>query len=145
MPLPKDGGNLVRGKRGMFRKHAHIFHKPKPKWPISAQVGGRVIHGEAKNISPFGAFIRCRKPLNLNEIFDMVVDTPEKSLNIQAEVVWSNIYGPDDNITPRGMGVRFVKISTEDRKLIEKELGQYEIGKEASDFLDTLEIELGVS
>ena len=35
------------------------------------------------------------------------------------------------------------KISNEDRKLIEKELGQYEIGKEASDFLDTLEIELG--
>jgi len=57
--------------------------------------------------------------------------------------VWSNIYGPDDNITPRGMGVRFVKISHEDRKLIVKELGQYEIGKEASDFLDTLEIELG--
>jgi len=123
----------------MFRRHTRIFHKPKPKWPISAQVGGRVIHGEAKDISPFGAFIRCRKPLNLNEVFDMVVDTPDKSLNIQAEVVWSNIYGP----TPRGMGVRFVKISNEDRKLIEKELGQYEIGKEASDFLDTLEIELG--
>jgi Tfp pilus assembly protein PilZ len=136
-------GNLVRGKQGMFRKQERIFYKPKPKWPISAQVGGRLIHGEAKDISPFGAFIRCRKPLNLNEIFDMVVDTPVKSLNIKAEVVWSNIYGPDDNITPRGMGVRFVKISNEDRKLIEKELGQYEIGKEASDFLDTLEIELG--
>jgi Tfp pilus assembly protein PilZ len=128
----------------MFKKSARIFTKPKPKWPISAQVGGRVIHGEAKDISPFGAFIRCRKPLNLNEIFDMVVDTPDKALNIQAEVVWSNIYGPDDNITPRGMGVRFVKISNEDRKLIEKELGQYEIGKQASDFLDTLEIELGI-
>ena len=128
----------------MFRKHPRIIYKPKPKWPISAQVGGRVIHGETKDISPSGAFIRCRKPLNLNEIFDMVVDTPEKSLNIQVEVVWSNIYGPDDNITPRGMGVRFVKISSEDRKHIEKELGQYEIGKEASDFLDTLEIELGI-
>ncbi|MEJ2364086.1 MAG: PilZ domain-containing protein [Deltaproteobacteria bacterium] len=128
----------------MLARQARIFYKPKLQWPISAQVGSRVIHGEAKNISPFGAFIRCRKPLNLNEIFDMVVDTPGKSLNIQAEVVWSNIYGPDDTITPRGMGVRFVKISSEDRKLIEKELGQYEIGKEASDFLDTLEIELGV-
>ena len=128
----------------MLGKQARIFYKPKPKWPISAHVGSRVIHGEAKDISPFGAFIRCRKPLNLNEIFDMVVDTPARSLNIQAEVVWSNIYGPDDSITPRGMGVRFVKISSEDRKVIEKEVGQYEIGREASDFLDTLEIELGV-
>ena len=128
----------------MLGKQARIFYKPKPKWPISAHVGSRVIHGEAKDISPFGAFIRCRKPLNLNEIFDMVVDTPARSLNIQAEVVWSNIYGPDDSITPRGMGVRFVKISSEDRKVIEKEVGQYEIGREASDFLDTLEIELGI-
>ena len=128
----------------MLGRQERIFFKPKPKWPISAHVGSRIIHGEAKDISPFGAFIRCRKPLSLNEIFDMVVDTPVKSLNIQAEVVWSNIYGPDDRITPRGMGVRFVNISNEDRKLIEKELGQYEIGKEASDFLDTLEIELGV-
>ena len=128
----------------MLGRQARIFFKPKPNWPISAQVGSRVIHGEANDISPFGAFIRCRKPLNLNEIFDMVVDTPAKSLNIQAEVVWSNIYGPDDNITPRGMGVRFVRISREDRRLIEKELGQYEIGKEASDFLDTLEIDLGI-
>ena len=128
----------------MLGRQARIFFKPKPKWPISAHVGSRIIHGEAKDISPFGAFIRCRKPLSLNEIFDMVVDTPVKSLNIQAEVVWSNIYGPDDSITPRGMGVRFVKISSEDRKVIEKEVGQYEIGREASDFLDTLEIELGV-
>ena len=128
----------------MLGRQERIFFKPKPKWPISAHVGSRIIHGEAKDISPFGAFIRCRKPLSLNEIFDMVVDTPAKSLNIQAEVVWSNIYGPDDSITPRGMGVRFVKISSEDRKVIEKEVGQYEIGREASDFLDTLEIELGV-
>ena len=127
----------------MFRKQARMCPRPKPKWPVSAQVGGGVIHGEAKDISPFGAFIRCRKPLNLNEVFDMVVDTPEKPMNVQAEVVWSNIYGPDDKITPRGMGVRFVKISNEDRKFIVKELDKYEIGQEACDFLDTLESDLG--
>ena len=41
-------------------------------------------------------------------------------------------------------GPLFFHIPHEDRKLIEKELGQYEIGKEASDFLDTLEIELRI-
>jgi hypothetical protein len=39
---------------------------------------------------------------------------------VKAEVVWSNIYGPDDNINPRGMGVRFLEISGEDRKVIAK-------------------------
>lgn len=126
----------------MFKKRVAICPKIELKWRVSAQIGGGVIHGETSEINPSGAFICCRNPLNLNEVFDMVVNTPEKSLNIKAEVVWSNIYGPDDKITPRGMGVRFVKISNEDRRLIARELGQYEIGKEAREFLDTLEIKL---
>jgi len=125
----------------MFKKQASIRPKPALKWPISAEVGNAVIHGETREINLSGAFIRCRKPLSLNQVFDMVVDTPEKSLSIKAEVIWSNIYGPDDRITPRGMGVRFVNISHEDRKLIARALGQYEIGKEACDFLNTLELE----
>jgi len=127
----------------MLRKRSAVSSKPRLTWPVSAQVGGAVIHGETKEINLSGAFIRCRNPLNLNEVFDMVVDTPEKPLNIKAEVIWSNIYGPDDRITPRGMGVRFLNISSEDRRLIARELGQYEISREACDFLDTLEIELG--
>jgi len=91
------------------------------------------MHGETRDISPQGAFIRCRNPLNLNEVFDMVVDVPEKSLNI---------HGPDDKITPRGMGVRFVKISKEDRRIIAQKLDHYEVGQEACDYMDTLEFEL---
>ena len=40
------------------------------------------------------------------------------------------------------MGVRFVKISKEDRRIIARKLDHYEVGKEACDYLDTLEIEL---
>jgi hypothetical protein len=126
----------------MFKRHNSICPRPELKWPVSAQVGGGILHGETKDISPQGAFIRCRKPLNLNEVFDMVVDVPEKSLNVKAEVVWSNIHGPDDTITPRGMGVRFVQISQEDRRIIARKLDSYEVGKEACDYLDTLELEL---
>jgi hypothetical protein len=100
------------------------------------------MHGETNDISPQGSFIRCRNPLNLNEVFDMVVDVSEKSLNVKAEVVWSNIHGPDDKITPRGMGVRFVKISKEDRRIIAQKLDHYEVGKEAFEYLDKLEFEL---
>ncbi|MGD8255837.1 MAG: PilZ domain-containing protein [Syntrophobacterales bacterium] len=126
----------------MFKRQNSICARPELKWPVSAQVGGGILHGETRDISPQGAFIRCRKPLNLNEVFDMVVDVPEKSLNVKAEVVWSNIHGPDDTITPRGMGVRFVQISQEDRRIIARKLDNYEVGKEACDYLDTLELEL---
>ena len=126
----------------MYRKQNSICPRPELKWSVSAQAGGGIIHGETKDISPHGAFIRCRNPLNLNEVFDMVVDAPGKSLNVKAEVVWSNVHGPDDKITPRGMGVRFVKISNEDRRIIARKLDNYEVGKQACDYLDTLEIEL---
>ena len=126
----------------MFKKQDSICPRPELKWTVSAQIGGAIIHGETKDISLQGAFIRCRNPLNLNEVFDMVVDAPGKSLNVKAEVVWSNVHGPDDKITPRGMGVRFVKISNEDRRVIAQKLDNHEVGKQACDYLDTLEIEL---
>ena len=126
----------------MIKKQKQICPIEKLEWPVSAQVDGGVIHGETKNITPTGAFIRCRKPPRLNEVFDMVINAPNKPLNVKAEVVWSNTYGYDDEVTPRGMGVRFLKISEEDRRLIAHESGQYDIGKAACDFLDTLEIEI---
>ena len=76
----------------------------------------------------------CAHPLRLNVVFDMVIKAPDKSLSVKAEVVWSNIYGPDDNINPRGMGVRFLAISGEDRKLIAQAVIQYlESSKEKTD------------
>ena len=127
----------------MYRKQNDICPRPELKWPVSAQVGGGIIHGETKDISPQGAFIRCRNPLSLNEVFDMVVDAPGKSLNVKAEVVWSNIHGPDDKITPRGMGVRFVSMSNEDRRILGQKLDSYAVSQEACDYLDTLEFEWG--
>ena len=109
----------------MFKKQDSICPRPELKWTVSAQIGGAIIHGETKDISPQGAFIRCRNPLNLNEVFDMVVAAPGKSLNVKAEVVWSNIYGPDDEINPRGMGLRFLEISHEDRQIIAKAVLQH--------------------
>jgi hypothetical protein len=84
----------------------------------------------------------CAKPLRLNEVVDMVIKAPDKSLNVKAEVVWSNIYGPDDDINPRGMGVKFLTISSEDRKVIAKAVVEHlEESKEEIDpkHLETLQ------
>jgi hypothetical protein len=126
----------------MFNKEERACPRAELTWPVSAQVDAGQIEGETKNISTQGAYVCCPKPLRLNETFDMVINAPEKSMHIRAEVVWSNIYGPDDKVTPRGMGVRFVSISEEDRRLIAQELAQYKLGKVACDFMDTLETQI---
>ena len=127
----------------MIKRETQICPKEELKWPISAQIDGGIMLGETKEITPRGAFIRCRRPPKLNEIFDMVINAPDKPVNVKAEVVWSNIYGYDDEVTPRGMGVRFVKISEEDKRLIAHETSQHDIGKAACEFLNTLEKEIG--
>lgn len=96
--------------------------KAKLKWPVSMKANGSSSDGVTLTLSTNGAYIRCAKPLRLYEIFDMILQVPnsDDSIEAEVEVVFSNIYGPDDHISPRGMGVRFLEISSEDRKIIAK-------------------------
>ena len=109
----------------MVEKEKRTHHRAKFKWPVLAKVDGKVIEGVTKDISASGAYVCCANPLKLNTVFDMVIKAPEKRLKVKAEVVWSNVYGLDDAINPRGMGVRFLNISSDDRRVIAKEILQH--------------------
>ena len=98
------------------------------KWRVVAEVNDKVMEGVTQDISAGGAYVRCAKPKKLNEVFNMVIHAPDRSLQVTAEVVWSNIYGPDDEINPRGMGVSFLGISDEDRQFISRAVNE-EIAK----------------
>ena len=102
------------------------FPRAEIKWPVVIETNGDSTEGVTLNISPNGVFIRCAKPSKLNEVFDLTIRIPnsDRSLRAKVEVIWSNIYGPDDDITPRGMGVRFLNISSGDRQVIAKEILQ---------------------
>jgi uncharacterized protein (TIGR02266 family) len=101
-------------------KDRRIYPRAKLKWPVAIQTEEGSTEGVTRNITPDGCFITCRRPLRLNVVFELAIKIPKSNSSIRAtgEVVWSNIYGPDDEISPRGMGVRFIKISSEARKFI---------------------------
>ena len=109
----------------MSQEERRGFPRAKLKWHVLTKENGKAIEGVTKDISPNGAYVCCAKPLRLNIVVDMVIKAPDKSLSVKAEVVWSNIYGPDDEINPRGMGVRFLEISHEDRQIIAKAVLQH--------------------
>lgn len=94
--------------------------KAKIKWHVSIKANGSSSEGVTVNLSTNGAYIRCVKPLRLNEVFDMTLQVPnsDDAIKAQVEVVLSNIYGPDDQISPRGMIVRFLDLADEDRRII---------------------------
>ena len=121
----------------------HISPRANLRWQVNAVTPKGPLEGVTKDISTRGAYVCCARPLRLNEVFHMSINSPEKSLNVKAEVVWSNIYGPDDEITPRGMGVRFLKISSQDRKFIAKEVNQNFSDNLGLEKLETITIEAG--
>ena len=130
----------------LVKRKQHISPRAKRanlKWQVNAVTPKGPLDGVTKNISTRGAYVCCARPLRLNEVFHMSINSPEKSLNVKAEVVWSNRYGPDDEISPRGMGVRFLKISSQDRKFIAKEVNQNFSDNLGLEKLETITIEAG--
>ena len=103
------------------------YPKAKIKWPVLIENGEHSIEGVTLILNPNGAYIGCAKPLSFNQVCDLTINIPDSVSPIKAkvEVVFSNKYGPDDDISPRGMVVRFLDISGKDRKVIAKEVMQY--------------------
>jgi uncharacterized protein (TIGR02266 family) len=125
-----------------------VYPRAKIKWPVKVKTDKETMDGVTSDVTPNGVFVHCQKPLKLNVVFEMAIDIPnsKNSITAKAEVVWSNRWGPDDEISPRGMGVRFVKISSEARKFIARavinNLKSKEVAPELLQTLQTLVIEI---
>ena len=97
------------------RKHPRVDIN----WPVSIETAYGTIAGEVKNISLGGAFICCKKPLQLRKVFRMTMIGPENEpLIATAQVAWSNANMPEENVINRGMGVRFINMSDRHIQLV---------------------------
>ena len=124
------------------------YPRAKIKWPVIVKTDTGTMDGVTTDLTPNGVFVHCQKPLRLNVVFEITIKIPnsEQTIEAKAEVVWSNRWGPDDEISPRGMGVRFVKISSEARKFIARAAMNNLKSKEgAPELLQTLVIEIDES
>jgi len=128
-----------------------VYPRAKIKWPVKVKTDKETVDGVTSDVTPNSLFIHCNKPLRLNVVFEMAINIPnsEHSITAKAEVVWSNRWCPDDEISPRGMGVRFVKITSEARKFIARavvdNLKSKEVAPELLQTLQTLVIEIDES
>jgi c-di-GMP-binding flagellar brake protein YcgR len=116
------------------------------KWSVSLEIEGQVTEGVTKDISEGGAYVCCATPLGPKAEFSMVINAPDKQLNVRAQVIWTSTYGLNDEITPRGMGVRFMDITGEDKGVIAKAVAEHLAKNQGPEdlqtpMLDTLEIE----
>lgn len=97
------------------RKHPRVDIN----WPASIETSYGRMAGEVKNISLGGAFICCKKPLQLRKVFHMSMIGPENDpLTVTAQVAWSNANMLEEKVVNRGMGVRFIKMSDRHIQLV---------------------------
>jgi len=88
-------------------------------WPVSIETAYGIIAAEVRNISLGGAFICCKKPLEMLKVFRMTMIGPENEpVLATAQVAWSNANMPEEMVINRGMGVRFIDMSDRHIQLV---------------------------
>ena len=91
------------------------------KWPITIYTREGPISGESRNITSAGIFIHCKEELRLNEVCRMRIQPPKKqSVEVQGQLIWSNLDGLDSQGPYSGMGFSFVKCSEDDKRRLDE-------------------------
>jgi Tfp pilus assembly protein PilZ len=89
---------------------------------------GQSGRGTSMHFSERGVLIECQQPLPLNSKVKVVLQFPglKNIIELQGEVVWTNIYGPSDALSPRGMGVKFLGVERDTERLLADMSGKYD-------------------
>jgi len=90
------------------------------KLPVTMETVNGKMEAETLNVTQSGAFIICKNPLSVKEALSLSINLPkDDSLTMNAQVIWSNKNVPEEKVVNRGMGVRFVQVSSENRRLLD--------------------------
>ena len=101
------------------KKERRVHARVRISLPVRIQTAQGGIGALTKDLSLGGAFICCQNPLPLNEKFLLSIAIPHGDpLYLDAQVVWSNINVPAEKVVNRGMGVRFLLITEDDRMIL---------------------------
>ncbi len=95
---------------------------------VTCIVGDQEIKGISTQFSERGILILCKKPAPLNAKVKLELNFPgiRNTVELTGEVVWTNIYGSGDSLSPKGMGVKFINMEREQERLLAEIAGHYE-------------------
>ena len=100
-------------------------------WPITIITSQGMIEGEARNITPSGIFIHCKKKLPEDGVYQMIIKLPNgKQIIVKGQMMWSNLNGREDTGALVDMGFSFIKMSDQDQKVLRTIISLYGEGGE---------------
>jgi hypothetical protein len=97
------------------------------EYPVMVKSSQVLMLGQAKDISPGGAFICCQWPSEPGKVLEMTIRVSPLGppLKAKGKVIRSRIYCLDDETRCHGISVRFTKISDDDRRCISSLISGY--------------------
>jgi len=95
---------------------------------VTFYTGDQPGQGTSLHFNERGILIQCDKPVPLNQKLRLILRFPglKNDIELQGEVVWTNVHGANDPLCPRGMGVKFLNVERDTERLLADLSGQYE-------------------
>ena len=126
-------GNPDGGKSADFKlsapKKMPVVERLKLECPALIERAQGFTKVGVKEISINGAFVTCPRPLPLGETFQIkIFFEEEKFLALKADVLWNNKNVPQDQIVSRGMKVRFLQLSDDERQILKNIVSKIQPG-----------------
>lgn len=114
---PEQPGQGTSFAQKAYWEEKRRYPRLSVSWPASLETAEGRQSAQLKDVSLGGAFVVCPEPLLLKQKFHLTLTPPQQQpLMLTAEVVWSNVSVPRDKVINRGMGVRFIQNTKEDRR-----------------------------
>jgi Tfp pilus assembly protein PilZ len=100
-----------------------------PPCQVTFIVGDQVFSGTSVHLNEGGMLVLCQQPAQLYTKVKMALKFPgvRNPLKISGEVIWTNIHGPADSLSPRGMGIKFLSVDEDVERVIAEQVRIYEI------------------
>jgi len=87
------------------------------RWPVSIETEKQKIKGESRNMTVGGLFVCCEEPLLLNALLRISIMPPDhEAIHVTGKVIWSDLYGIDEEKDVFAVGVCLVDIAEEDKQ-----------------------------
>ena len=95
---------------------------------VTFEVGERTFKGTSMHFNERGMLVLCKTPPPLNAKGKLTLRFPglKNAIELNGEVIWTNIYGSGDSLSPKGMGIKYINAERETERLLADLAEQYE-------------------
>lgn len=95
---------------------------------VTYYIEEQAFKGTSIHFNERGMLVHCPQPAPLNTKVRLTLQFPgmKHVIELQGEVVWTNIHGPADTLSPRGMGVKFYNVDRDMERLLADLASQFD-------------------